>query len=51
IGRKKAEQRKELNIIIPMDRKVLIQEFSHIAYLSPSIKRDEAAKKLIYMKK
>ncbi|CAG8740670.1 12003_t:CDS:2, partial [Racocetra persica] len=47
----KVERRKELNIIDPSDRKLLMQEFSQVAYLSPSIKRNESAKKLLEMKK
>ncbi|CAG8550387.1 34428_t:CDS:2, partial [Racocetra persica] len=45
------ERRKELNIMNPSDCKILMQEFLQVAYLSPSTKRDESAKKLLEMKK
>ncbi|CAG8784299.1 2044_t:CDS:2 [Cetraspora pellucida] len=51
LEQKKAERRKELNIMNPSDRKILKQEFLQVAYLSPSIKHDESAKKLLDMNK
>ncbi|RIB14146.1 hypothetical protein C2G38_2144207 [Gigaspora rosea] len=47
IEREKAERRKDLNIMDQSDRKIIIQEFSQVAYLSPSEKRDNLARKLI----
>ncbi|CAG8839720.1 3201_t:CDS:1, partial [Racocetra persica] len=51
LEREKVERRKELNIMDPSDHKLLMQEFSQVAYLSPSIKWNESAKKLLEMKK
>ncbi|CAG8687195.1 24460_t:CDS:2, partial [Gigaspora rosea] len=51
LEQEKAERRKEFNIMDPSDRKILQQEFSQIAYLAPSPKRDESAKRLLQMNK
>lgn len=47
----KVERQKEFNIIDPADRKILLQEFPQIAYLSPSAKRDESARRILNMNK
>ncbi|CAG8461329.1 5758_t:CDS:2, partial [Scutellospora calospora] len=51
LEQEKAERRKEFNIIKQLDHKVLQQEFFKVAYLAPSLKRDESAKKLLQTKK
>ncbi|CAG8796821.1 7308_t:CDS:2, partial [Racocetra persica] len=51
LEKEKAKRRKELNIKDPYDRKILIQEFPQVAYLSPSVKRDESAWRILNMNK
>ncbi|CAG8772407.1 15428_t:CDS:2, partial [Racocetra persica] len=47
----KEKQQKEFNIMDPLDRKILMQEFSQVAYLKSSKKYDESAKRLLQMNK
>ncbi|CAG8735582.1 11052_t:CDS:1, partial [Cetraspora pellucida] len=48
---KKEKRQKEFNIMDPSNCKILMQEFHQVAYLEPSQKRDESAKRLLQMKK